>query len=67
VYWLQVVAVIVTVANSWSFIWFDHFPLLLELGEVLNLGLTEFCEVIIYLRYCFGPFSNQVTIQRSRP
>jgi hypothetical protein len=47
VYWLQVIAVTVTVANSWSFIWFDHFPLLLELAEVLNLGLTEFSKLII--------------------
>jgi hypothetical protein len=28
--------VVVTVAWPWSFVWLCHFPLLLELAEVLN-------------------------------
>jgi hypothetical protein len=31
------------------------FPLLLELVEMLDLRLIEFCELLIELRYCFGP------------
>jgi hypothetical protein len=34
------------------------FSLLLKLVKVLNLRLTEFCELFIELRHCFGPLSD---------
>jgi hypothetical protein len=59
--WVAVVAV--AVAWPWSFIWLCHFPLLLELAEVLNFLFAEFYKLIIQLRHCFGPFPYQVAVQ----
>jgi hypothetical protein len=64
VYQLWVILLIVTIASSWGFVWFCHFPLLLELAEVLNLIFAEFCESIIKLKHCFMPLSNQMIVQR---
>jgi hypothetical protein len=58
---------VVAITNSRGFVWFGHFLLLLELAEVLNLGFAEFCKLVVYLRHCFAPLSNQVTVQRSYP
>jgi hypothetical protein len=49
VYRLWVVALVITITRSWSFVWFCNFPLLLEFAEMLGLQLTEFCKLFIEL------------------
>jgi hypothetical protein len=47
VYRLQVIALVFIVASSWGFVWFCHFPLLIQLAEMLNLGFAEFCKLVV--------------------
>jgi hypothetical protein len=58
VYKLRVVALVITITTSWSFVWFCNFPLLLEFMKMLDLRFTEFCELFIELRQCFGQITH---------
>jgi hypothetical protein len=40
----RIAVLIIIVTASCSFIWFCHFPLLLELAEMQDLRLAEFCK-----------------------
>jgi hypothetical protein len=62
-YRLWVVVVAVAVVWPWSFVWFCHFLLLLELAEVLNFRFAEFCKLIIQLRHYFGLFPYHMVVQ----
>jgi hypothetical protein len=57
VHMFRAFALVINVMGSWSFIWFCNFPLLLEFAEMLDLQLTEFCELFIDFWHCFGPLS----------
>jgi hypothetical protein len=63
VYWFGVDSLIFIAARSWSFVKLQHFPLLLELTEMLNLRLAEFCELFIELWHCFGSLPDEMTVQ----
>jgi hypothetical protein len=38
---------VVAVTGPCGFVWLGNFLLLLELAEVLNLELAEFCKLIV--------------------
>jgi Na+-transporting NADH:ubiquinone oxidoreductase subunit NqrB len=58
---------VVTIMNSWAFVYFGYILLLPRLAEVLNLRFAEFCKLVILLQHCFGPLSNQMDVQWSCP
>jgi hypothetical protein len=46
-YWFVVASLIFVVARFWSFVKLWHIPLLLELTEMLDLGLAKFHELFV--------------------
>jgi hypothetical protein len=58
VYGLRVIALVVIVTRSCSFVRFCNLPLLLELLKMLNLRLVEFYKLFIELQHYFGPLSD---------
>jgi hypothetical protein len=54
VYWLLIVVLAIVVARGpRGFVWFQSFPLLLELAKMLDFRLTKFCNLFIELRHYF--------------